>query len=207
MPTKVAAAFVEGNATADDLATLRALFVGALMDFPHVPDDPAWIPCYGQTLNVADYPALAAKLGSTYGGDGVTTFGLPDERGRVGAGQDDMGGTSANRLTGQTNGVNGDVLGATGGAETHTLTGAEMPAHTHSGTTSSSGSHSHSVGDTARSSGNQDGGTVGAGSHNDATSSISGAHTHTFTTSSAGSGSAHNIVQPTSIHYRCILAY
>ena len=42
-----------------------------------------------------------------------------------------MGGSSANRLTGQTGGVDGDTLGGTGGAETHTLTTAQMPAHTH----------------------------------------------------------------------------
>lgn len=50
-------------------------------------------------------------------GDGSTTFNLPDLRGRVVAGADNMGGTSADRLTG--NSVNGDVLGATGGTEKH----------------------------------------------------------------------------------------
>ncbi len=58
-------------------------------------------------------------------------FNLPDLRGRVVAGQDDMGGTSANRLTGLTGGVNGDTLGGTGGEEAHTLTEAELAAHRH----------------------------------------------------------------------------
>lgn len=64
-------------------------------------------------------------------GDGSTTFNIIDKRGRVSAGRDNMGGTSANRLTDQTGGLNGDVLGDTGGSETHTLTSAQIAAHTH----------------------------------------------------------------------------
>ena len=64
-------------------------------------------------------------------GDGSTTFNLPDLRGRVVAGQDDMGGSSADRLTGQTGGVDGDTLGGSGGAETHTLTEAQLASHSH----------------------------------------------------------------------------
>lgn len=78
--------------------------------------------------------ALFTALGTTYGvGDGSTTFNIPDLRGRVIAGQDDMGGTSANRLTTAKSGINGDNLGAFGGQEDHLLTHAEsgLPAHTH----------------------------------------------------------------------------
>ncbi|MCZ7659199.1 MAG: phage tail protein [Xanthobacteraceae bacterium] len=57
---------------------------------------------FGQALSRTAYPTLFARLGTTYGpGDGATTFNIPDKRGRVTAGKDDMGGTSANRLTGQ----------------------------------------------------------------------------------------------------------
>ena len=81
--------------------------------------------------------ALFTLLGITYGaGDGSTTYNIPDLRGRVIAGQDDMGGASANRLTGLTGGVDGDVLGGTGGSETHTLIAAEMQ-HTNTTTTTS----------------------------------------------------------------------
>jgi microcystin-dependent protein len=59
------------------------------------------------------------------------TITLPDARGRVIAGQDDMGGTAASRLTSTTMSPDGATLGATGGAQTHTLTTPEMPAHTH----------------------------------------------------------------------------
>jgi microcystin-dependent protein len=52
---------------------------------------------------------------------------VPDLRGRAIAGKDDMGGVSANRLTNQSGGVDGDTLGAAGGDETHTLTVPELP--------------------------------------------------------------------------------
>lgn len=72
---------------------------------------------------------------SPYGnGDGTTTFNVPDIRGREIAGKDDMGGTSANRLTNPAstlNGIDGDVLGNAGGSETHVLTVAQLAAHTH----------------------------------------------------------------------------
>src|SRR3546814_14443861 len=71
-----------------------------------------------------------------------TTFNLPDLRGRVGAGKDDMGGTAAGRLSDI---VDGETLGASGGAEMHTLTTAQMPAHTHTGTTGSAGAHVHAA--------------------------------------------------------------
>lgn len=71
--------------------------------------------CFGQELSREEYPDLFLVLGTTWGvGDGSTTFNIPDLRGRVIAGQDDMGGTSANRLTSP---LNGDTLGASGGAE------------------------------------------------------------------------------------------
>jgi microcystin-dependent protein len=99
-----------------------------------------YLVCAGQSVLVADYGDLYDVIGFTYGGSG-SSFNLPDLRGRVIAGQDDMGGTSADRLTGLSGGLNGDNLGATGGSETHTLTALELPQHTHtfSGTVSRDG--------------------------------------------------------------------
>lgn len=91
-----------------------------------------WLLCFGQTVSRSTYAALFAAIGIAHGaGDGSTTFNLPDMRGRVPAGKDDMGGTAANRLTAGGSGITGTTLGAAGGAETHTLTIAQMPAHTH----------------------------------------------------------------------------
>lgn len=76
-----------------------------------------WALCNGQTFAISQNQALFALLGTTFGGDGVRTFGLPDFRGRVplhpGA---------------------GFGLGQTGGEQTHTLTNAEMPPVPHSHT-------------------------------------------------------------------------
>jgi len=91
--------------------------------------------CQGQAVNRTTYAALFAVIGTTYGaGDGSTTFNLPDLRQRVPVGKHSSG-TFA-------------TLGATGGAETHTITTAQMPSHTHEeGTlsTNSTGAHVHSV--------------------------------------------------------------
>jgi microcystin-dependent protein len=73
-----------------------------------------WALCNGQLLPINQNQALFALLGTTYGGDGQTTFALPDLRGRAPIHM----GSSFN-------------LGQRGGEETHTLTISEMAAHTH----------------------------------------------------------------------------
>ena len=133
--------------------------------------------CYGQAVSRSTYSALFAITSTTYGaGDGSTTFQVPDLRGRVIAGQDDMGGSSANRLTGLSGGVDGDTLGGSGGSETHTLTIAELAAHTHSAEK-----------------GVASGTNISSGANFNANTGQS------TNTGSTGSGSAHNNVQPTFI--------
>ena len=74
--------------------------------------------CYGQAVGRAGYAGLFNVIGTAYGaGDGSTTFNLPDLRGRVAAGKDDMGGSAANRITGTTV-PNSPILGAAGGSQT-----------------------------------------------------------------------------------------
>ena len=75
--------------------------------------EPYYLPADGRSLSAADYPALFAEIGYTYGGAGAT-FNIPDVRDKV------VLGASATR-----------PAGTTGGEETHTLTTSEMPAHTH----------------------------------------------------------------------------
>ena len=87
-----------------------------------------WLLCYGQAISRTTYAKLFSLIGTTFGiGDGSTTFNLPDLRGRLPLGQDDMGGTPANRVTN----AQADTIGGAAGAENHTLITAEMPAHIH----------------------------------------------------------------------------
>ena len=151
---------------------------GALMPYAGTSAPTGFLLCYGQAISRSTYADLFSAISTTYGtGDGSSTFNLPDLRGRVVAGQDDMGGSSADRLTDQTGGLNGDTLGDTGGSETHTLSTAQMPAHTHTVAAQQQ---------------------VGGDSTNRGGSGQLGAAA-TITTSSTGSGSAHNNVQPTII--------
>ena len=78
----------------------------------------------GQLLAISQNTALFSLLGTTYGGNGQTTFGLPDTRGRVIVG------------AGQGPGLSNYALGQMGGSENVTLTQAQMPAHNHTATTS-----------------------------------------------------------------------
>lgn len=106
--------------------------VGVVVPFAGSSSPAGWQLCYGQAISRTTYAGLFSTIGTTYGsGDGSTTFNVPDLRGRVVAGEDDMGGTAASRLTAGGSGITGTTLGATGGTQTHTLTSAEMPSHTH----------------------------------------------------------------------------
>lgn len=101
-----------------------------------LPTEPAgWIFCDGRTLTSGTpYTALrTAYINASFpfGQDGAGNPYIPDMRGRVPAGKDNMGGTAASRLTTAGSGVDGATLGAAGGAETHTLTTTQIPSHTH----------------------------------------------------------------------------
>ena len=109
--------------------------VGTILDFAGTTAPSGYLFCYGQAVSRSTYSALFTTLGTVYGsGDGSTTFNLPDCRGRVSAGKDNMGGTSADRLTAAdaTNGVDGDTLGGVGGKERHQITVTELASHAHS---------------------------------------------------------------------------
>ncbi len=137
-----------------------------------------WLLCYGQAVSRTTYSVLFTAISTTYGsGDGSSTFNLPDLRGRVGAGKDDMGGSAASRLTSP---VSGSTLGAAGGAQSHTLTTPEIPSHSHT-IPSSAGTPS------------------GGGLFHQAATSGGDPLVGPYSTSSAGSGGAHNNVQPTII--------
>ncbi len=78
-----------------------------------------WAFCANQTLSIASNTALFSLLGTTYGGNGQTTFALPDFRGRVPVG------------TGTGPGLSNYQLGQLGGVQTNTISNANFPSHTH----------------------------------------------------------------------------
>jgi microcystin-dependent protein len=86
----------------------------------------------GQNLSRTSYAALFGALGTTYGaGDGSTTFGTPDIRGRGLFALDNLGGTAANRITSGVSGIAGGTLGAVGGDERIGTHGHTSSAHNH----------------------------------------------------------------------------
>lgn len=178
---------------------------GMLMDYAGTTAPTGWLFCYGQAISRTTYAALFAVISTTYGvGDGTSTFNVPDLRGRVIAGKDDMGGSSANRLTTI---LNGDNLGATGGTETFTQTTSTMPAHSHGGTSGAAGAHTHTL-QVFMGNGGSIGGieTADTGTSEQPTSraSVNGVGDHTHTITSEGSGTAHSITQPTIIANKII---
>lgn len=121
------------------VTTLIVVPPGTVADFAGPTAPSGWFFCYGQQVSRTTYAALFAAIGGYYGsGDGSTTFNLPDCRGRVTAGMDNMGGVAAGRMSNAGGGINGQQLGGAGGAQWHQLTQAEMPAHQHAG-----GMHAH----------------------------------------------------------------
>ncbi len=90
----------------------------ALVAFNFAPQ--GWAFCNGQLLSIAQNTALFSLLGTTYGGDGQTTFALPNLQSRVPL------------HFGQGTGLSPYAIGATGGVESVTLQTTQIPAHTHS---------------------------------------------------------------------------
>lgn len=95
-------------------------FVGEIRWFTYARGAPnGWQLCDGSLLSISEYEVLYTLLGTTYGGNGQTTFGVPDLRGRIPLHQ----GTGA--------GLSPKVIGQTGGTENVTLTVDQLGGHTH----------------------------------------------------------------------------
>lgn len=140
---------------------------------------PGWHKCDGTLLSVSTYQVLFSLLGTTYGGDGVKTFGIPDLRGRIPVGQ------------GQGPGLTNRVMGQAFGSETVALTQDQLPGHTHSFAASKANASLSSPANAF----------CGAQTDNDriyteAKSSNALAATAAATVSSEGASQAHNNLMP-----------
>jgi microcystin-dependent protein len=94
-------------------------YLGEIRIFAGSREPQGWALCDGRLLSIQENTTLFALLGTSYGGDGVTTFALPDLRGRVPIHQGVLAGGSSY------------TLGAAGGVETVTLSIEQLPSHNH----------------------------------------------------------------------------
>ena len=199
-----------------DVWLIKNQIPGALTFLGGVNALPAWITsctlrpfllCDGTVYNYSTYGALGNLYGGSFGGNGITTFGVQDLRGRVPLAYDGTG----TRITTAGCGINGQTLGAAGGEQTHTITIAELAAHKHSVYLKDPG-HTHTLNASGASivvsSGSSlyNGGPYGQAisvTVNSATTGITvGSVNGTANdnqTANAGGGGAHNNVQPAQV--------
>ena len=160
-----------------EYGSLSGLPAGIYLPYGGTAAPSGWLLCYGQAVSRTTYANLFTAISTGYGvGDGATTFNVPDMRGRLPLGKDDMGGASANRVTNAA----ADTIGGGLGVEEHTLTGAESGESGHGhlfrwNTASSGGSDYLGSEDGAQSTYDQ---TVGESVVDVASSSASSAHTN-----------------------------
>lgn len=168
----------------DAVAALTNIFpAGLVLPFAGLSIPSGWLLCYGQSLATSAYPRLFAAIGYAYGGAGAS-FSLPDLRGRGIAFLDNMGGSAANRITSAGCGIDGTVIGASGGDQ-------NLQQHNHGITDPG---HTHTYHDTtayANQSGNATNCLVPPGFTHATSSSTTG-----ITINNAGTGGSQN-VQPT----------
>jgi microcystin-dependent protein len=178
----------------DGLVGARVAPTGIISPFAGSAAPTGWLLCYGQAISRTTYSALFGVISTTYGvGDGSTTFNVPDLRGRVIAGKDDMGGSAASRLTSATISGGALALGKVGGEERHQLTIAELANHNHSLTDPG---HHHSLPQTT---GAGSGQAMAISQTPTTGSAISGDSATGITLAATGGDTPHNNVQPTLI--------
>lgn len=176
MVTKVSPEMMEEGVDVAGLAP-----VGALMPFAGTVAPAGWLFAFGQSLPRTTYAALFTAIGTSFGSADGASFNLPDLRGRVAMGRDNMGGTPANRVTSAVSGLNASVLGAGGGSQA---------LHQHSHAVTDPG-HAHSYGDSVSNTGADTSAMshgVGIGMGGSTGNAVTG-----ITVSNTGAGNAQNI--------------
>lgn len=146
----------------------------------------SWMLCQGQLLSIAENTALFSLLGTTYGGDGQTTFALPDFRGRVAV------------HAGQSPGFSNYDLGQVGGSESSSLTSLQMPIHNHTLLTSTGNpTATNAVGGTDNAQNTYPAQATGSSNYNTSDSGISlGVSSCVAITQTAGGGQPIPIISP-----------
>lgn len=183
--------------------------IGAGMDYFGSTIPTTWYQCYGQAVSRTTYSLLFTAIGVIYGsGDGASTFNLPDARGSILVGADNMGGVAAARLTTAFFGTDPTVIGNRGGNQSQTLISTNLPPYTPAGTisngfiSSSTGSlGGNTTQEAAPDGGNNllvNGGTISISS-TQGTSNFSG-------TAQGGTSTPFGIVQPSLIVNKIIYA-
>jgi microcystin-dependent protein len=194
--------------TLQQISSLVTIPPGTINDYAGTTEPTGWLLCYGQAVSRVTYASLFDVVGVAFGaGDGSSTFNLPDCRGRVSAGKDNMGGSSADRISSV---FNGDILGGSGGVETHILTTAQLPSHSHTGPshTHTIAPHGHTVpncpqGVATFTSGGA-GGLTGLLTQNTSSVGLTTDAAGTGATGLNGSGASHPNLQPTIIFNKII---
>lgn len=123
--------------------------IGTIVAYAEYGAPAGWLPCDGRQWPIADYPALAALLGTRYGSASAGNFRVPNLRERVAVGVEEKLTTSW-----------AHVIGATGGTATHALTVAELPPHQHAVQAADAGSRGNRLARTNSATGQIDFNTV-----------------------------------------------
>ena len=156
--------------------------IGSIKPWPAPTVPPGWFPCDGWEISRTDYAGLFAVIGTTWGGgNGSTTFNIPNFVSRVPVHRDNVS----------------IVVGTQGGENTHSLLTQEMPPHAHVGTTEVAPDHVHSYtsASVATPANQMTAGFGFAVSTPAASTGGAGAHGHNFTTGNTGGGIPHNNMQ------------